>query len=198
MNQCQEWMKDPTAKCLYWGLILVVLLLVVYHLRNPENFQVGILESCAHGQCKDLEKVNTLTADAHLGHASVVREDPTGNEEPFADSYRKEYFQSGILEGCAHGQCPDLTGVNTLFRTTGLGHGTVVSLDTREEPFKLPPGSEYFANKRRKKQKHRGIPGPSRECLLDVEDFAKAGTGPESSALLAALGGGVAGNVRYL
>ena len=198
MNQCQEWMKDPVAKCLYWGLILVVLLLVVYYLRNPENFQIGILESCAHGQCKDLEKVNTLTANAQLGHASVVRAGVPGNEEPFADSYRKEHFQSGILEGCAHGQCPDLTGVNTLFNKSGLGHGMVVSMDNREEPFKLPPGSEYFANKRRKHQKNRGTPGPSREGLLDVEDFTKAGTGPESSALLAALGGGAAENVRYL
>ena len=191
MDQCEEWMKDPIAKCLYWGLILVVLLLVVYYLRNPEHFQVGILESCAHGQCKDMEKVNTLTANAHLGHASVVRAGAPGNEEPFADSYRKERFQNGILEGCAHGQCPDLTGVNTLFRTAGLGHGTVVSLNTREEPFKLPPGSEAFKAK-------KGVPGPSREALLDVENFTKAGTGPESSALLAALGGGAAENVRYL
>ncbi len=184
MDRCNEWMKDPIAKCLYWGLILVVLLLVVYYLRNPENFQIGILESCAHGQCKDLEKVNTLTAGTQLGYSTAVRAGVPSNEEPFADSYRKE---GGILEGCAHGQCPDLADVNTLFRTTGLGHGTVVSLDNRE-PFKLPPGSERF----------RGIPGPSREALLDVEHFTKAGTGPESSALIAALGGGAAENVRYL
>jgi hypothetical protein len=34
MDQCKEWMSDSTAKCLYWGLILVLLILVWWHLSS--------------------------------------------------------------------------------------------------------------------------------------------------------------------
>lgn len=190
MDSCEEWMQDPRAKCLYWGLILLVLLIVFYNLRNHELFQanamnsIGILEGCAHGQCTKRDETNVLTANARFGEATVVREGTLGNEEPF----------TGILEGCAHGQCVDQNATNTLFSKSSLGQGTVVSLDPRSEPFKLPPGSEGFKSKKSGKLQH-GISGPSREALLDVENFIKAGVTPESGALMAALGGGSAENV---
>lgn len=176
MDRCEEWMKSPMAKCLYWGLILLVLMIVIFYLRNPEGFSVGTLEGCAHGQCKNLQDTVKLFVGQKLGVASITNVGKDNNEEPFV----------GTLEGCAHGKCKDLYDTNTLFKGQRLGHGitTNVGRDYNEEPFKLPPGSE-----------HMGIPGPSREALLDVEDFKKAGTGNVPDPLDAALAGGSALNV---
>ncbi len=34
---CDAWMKDHSAKCLYWGLILVLLIIVWWSLKNSEH-----------------------------------------------------------------------------------------------------------------------------------------------------------------
>ena len=60
MDQCKDMMENPLAKCLYWGFILLLLLVVIYHLRNPAEHAIGTLESCAHGECKNLQKSNKV------------------------------------------------------------------------------------------------------------------------------------------
>jgi hypothetical protein len=37
MDQCKEWMEDATAKCLYWGLILVLLIMVWWHVSSAAS-----------------------------------------------------------------------------------------------------------------------------------------------------------------
>lgn len=39
MDQCEAWMKCPTTKCLYWGLILVLLIIVWWSLTS--SFKKG-------------------------------------------------------------------------------------------------------------------------------------------------------------
>ena len=34
MDQCEAWLKCPTTKCLYWGLILVLLIMVWWSLTS--------------------------------------------------------------------------------------------------------------------------------------------------------------------
>ena len=188
MDQCESMMKNPLAKCLYWGFILLLLLVVIYHLRNPAEYAIGTLESCAHGECKNLQKSNKLFVNDRVGEASVTNTGFDYNEEPFKNNvFVRENFKVGELEGCAHGQCKRLYNTNTLFRHKPLGFATITNdgYDYNEEPFKLPPGSDTFKN----------VPeGPSRESMLDVEQFSKAGSSDPSSPLIAALEGGSAMN----
>ena len=177
MDQCESWMTDPTVKCLYWGLILIVLIMVVYYLRNPQGFQNQILTGCAHGQCKRLDEVNKLFNERDFGYATVVRSSGDGNEEPFQSGPSSS---NGMLEGCAHGQCKDPNRANALFRKAPLGYGSVVE---KTEHFKLPPGSG-------------SVSGPSREALLDIEGYGDAGRGFEVDPLQAAIAGGSALNAR--
>ena len=37
MDQCEAWLKCPTTKCLYWGLILVLLIMVWWSLAKKSE-----------------------------------------------------------------------------------------------------------------------------------------------------------------
>lgn len=37
MDQCEAWLKCPTTKCLYWGLILVLLIMVWWSLSKKSE-----------------------------------------------------------------------------------------------------------------------------------------------------------------
>jgi hypothetical protein len=160
MDTCEEWMKDSTAKCLYWGLILVVLLLVLYDLRN----QVNEIYQNPHW----IDKMGSSFSPSNLDNAAhgVAPED-------IAERFQDPDWINGIggnfspsnLDNAAHGAAPE---------------------DIAER-FKLPPGSERF-----------GVPGPSWEGLLNIDEFSnrsgRASDGRESDPLKAALGGGSAIN----
>jgi hypothetical protein len=148
MDTCEEWMSNPTAKCLFWGIIIIVLLLVLYDLRSQEEIYAN-----PHW----IDGIGTnFAAKSNLSHA-VHGSAPEKFQDPdWINGIGSNFAAKSNLGHAAHGSAP--------------------------EHFKLPPGSGP--------DPRAGLSGPSREALLDIEQFSNASCGVESRALQSALGGG--------